>query len=45
MITESVEPRDMTNAIGLSSIAFNGSRATGPAIAGVLIAVAGTGDG
>jgi MFS family permease len=43
MITESVEPHDMTNAIGLSSIAFNGSRTLGPTIAGVLIALAGTG--
>jgi MFS family permease len=43
MITESVDPREMTNAIGLSSIAFNGSRTIGPTIAGVLIALAGTG--
>jgi MFS family permease len=43
MISEAVDPRDMTNAIGLSSVAFNGSRMIGPAIAGILIAVAGTG--
>ncbi len=42
MISEAVDPRDMTNAIGLSSIAFNGSRMIGPAIAGILIAVGGT---
>jgi MFS family permease len=43
MISQSVQPRDITNAIGVSSIAFNGSRMVGPAIAGVLIALAGTG--
>jgi len=43
MTSEAVEPRDITNAIGVSSIAFNGSRTIGPAIAGVLIAVVGTG--
>ncbi|HEY3118443.1 MAG TPA: MFS transporter [Chloroflexota bacterium] len=43
MTSESVEPRDITNAIGVSSIAFNGSRTIGPAVSGVLIAVAGTG--
>jgi MFS family permease len=43
MTTESVERRDITNAIGLSSIAFNSSRTIGPAAAGILIAVAGTG--
>src|SRR5207249_7693871 len=31
MITESVDRHDMTNAIGLSSIAFNASRPNGPA--------------
>jgi len=43
MTTESVPPRDLTNAIGLGSVAFNGSRSVGPAVAGILIAVAGTG--
>jgi MFS family permease len=43
MISESVEPHDMTNAIGVSSIAFNGSRTIGPSIAGVIIAMAGVG--
>ena len=42
MTSESVQPRDITNAVGLSSIAFNGSRTIGPAIAGVIIAVVGT---
>ncbi len=43
MQTEVVEPRDITNAIGVSSIAFNASRSIGPAIAGIVIAVWGTG--
>jgi MFS family permease len=43
MISGSVAPRDITNAVGVSSIAFNGSRTLGPAIAGILIAVVGTG--
>jgi MFS family permease len=42
MTSESVQPEDITNAVGVSSIAFNGSRLVGPAIAGVLIAVVGT---
>ncbi len=43
MQTEVVLPRDMTNAIGVSSIAFNASRSIGPAIAGIVIAAIGTG--
>lgn len=43
MQTEVVDPRDMTNAIGVSSIAFNASRSIGPAIAGIIIAAVGTG--
>jgi MFS family permease len=43
MIAEAVAPRDLTNAIGINSIAWNGSRTIGPAIAGILIATIGTG--
>jgi MFS family permease len=43
MTSESVAPRELTNAIGLNSIAFNSSRTIGPAVAGVLIALTGTG--
>lgn len=42
MVTEAVAPRDLTNAIGINSIAWNGSRTVGPAIAGVLIFLVGT---
>jgi MFS family permease len=43
MTSDAVPPHHLTNAIGLNSVAFNGSRTVGPAVAGVLIAVAGTG--
>ncbi len=43
LIPESVDPRRLTNAIGLASIAFNLSRIVGPAVAGGLIAVVGAG--
>jgi MFS family permease len=43
MTSESVPPEHLTNAIGLNSVAFNGSRTVGPAVAGILIALAGTG--
>jgi MFS family permease len=38
-----VGPRELPNAVALNSGLFNGSRIVGPAIAGILIAVVGTG--
>lgn len=38
-----VGPRELPNAVALNSGLFNGSRVIGPAIAGLLIAVVGTG--
>ena len=38
-----VGPRSLPNAVALNAGVFNGSRVIGPAIAGVVIAVAGTG--
>ena len=38
-----VGPRELPNAVALNTGLFNGSRIVGPAIAGVIIAVAGTG--
>lgn len=43
MISDTVPPDSLTNAIGLTSIVFNVARSTGPAIAGILIAMSGTG--
>ncbi len=43
MIGDAVPVKQLTNAIGLNSIIFNVSRSAGPAVAGVLIAAAGTG--
>lgn len=43
MIGDSVPVKHLTNAIGLNSIIFNVSRSAGPAVAGFLIAVMGTG--
>ncbi|MEN9646717.1 MAG: hypothetical protein RL238_3386 [Actinomycetota bacterium] len=43
LIPELVEPRELTQAIGLNNIAYNGSQSVGPALAGVIIAVAGPG--
>jgi MFS family permease len=43
MVSESVDRRHLTNAIALNSVAFNVSRSGGPALAGILIAVVGTG--
>ncbi|RAY15503.1 MFS transporter [Actinomadura craniellae] len=40
---EMVGPRELPNAIALNSATFNGARIVGPAIAGVLIALIGTG--
>ena len=42
MIADTVPASHLTNAIGLNSIIFNVARSTGPALAGVLIAVFGT---
>jgi MFS family permease len=43
IIADVVPANNLTNAIGLNSIIFNVARSTGPALAGVLIAAAGTG--
>ena len=43
MIGDAVPISHLTNAIGLNSIIFNVARSAGPAIAGLLIAVVGTG--
>ncbi|MBI4529552.1 MAG: MFS transporter [Deltaproteobacteria bacterium] len=43
MVADAVPPRNLTNAIGLNAVIFNVARSTGPALAGMLIAVFGTG--
>lgn len=43
IVTDTVPLELLTNAIGLTALIFNGSRLFGPAIAGLIIAVAGTG--
>ena len=43
VITSLVPPRQIPNAVALNSLQFNLSRAIGPAIAGLLLARAGTG--
>jgi MFS family permease len=43
MVANVVDRRSLTNAIGLDSMIFNVCRSTGPALAGLLIAFAGTG--
>ncbi|HWO40442.1 MAG TPA: MFS transporter [Candidatus Eisenbacteria bacterium] len=43
MISDSVPPENLTNAIGLNAVIFNVARSTGPALAGILIAGWGTG--
>lgn len=43
MVSDAVPLAHLTNAIGLNSVFFNLSRSTGPAIAGLLIALVGTG--
>lgn len=43
LVFEAVPVRHLTNAIGLDSLVFNSSRSTGPALAGAIIAVVGTG--
>jgi MFS family permease len=42
MISDAVPHSHLTNAIGLNSIIFNLARSTGPAVAGLLIALFGT---
>ena len=43
MIADAVQPPYLTNAIGLHALIFNVARSTGPALAGMLISVSGTG--
>jgi MFS family permease len=43
LITELVEPDEVANAMSLNTAVMTGSRVIGPALAGVLIAVVGTG--
>jgi MFS family permease len=43
MVADAVPPENLTNAIGLNSVVFNVARSTGPALAGVLIVMVGTG--
>jgi MFS family permease len=43
MISDTVPPDNLTNAIGLNAVVFNMARSTGPALAGFLIAVFNTG--
>jgi MFS family permease len=42
MISDSVPPNCLTNAMGLNAVVFNSARSAGPALAGVLIAFYGT---
>jgi MFS family permease len=42
-VVEMVGKRDLPNAIALNSASFNGARVLGPAVAGLLIALVGTG--
>ena len=43
MISDTVPPENLTNAIGLNAVVFNMARSTGPALAGILISVFNTG--
>ncbi len=43
MISDTVPPENLTNAIGLNAVVFNMARSAGPALAGLLIAVFNTG--
>ncbi len=43
LIPELVGPDELTQAIGLNNVAYNGSQSVGPALAGVVIAAAGPG--
>ncbi len=42
-VSEMVAPDDLTNAVGLNSASFNAARVVGPAVAGGLIALFGSG--
>ena len=42
-VVEMVGPDDLTNAVGLNSTIFNSARILGPAVAGVMITLIGTG--
>jgi MFS family permease len=42
-VSEMVGPIDLPNAVSLNSVTFNAARIVGPAVAGVVIAAAGTG--
>jgi MFS family permease len=42
-VVEMVGPEDLANAVGLNSSVFNGARLVGPAVAGLVIQVSGTG--
>lgn len=42
-VSDIVSEKELSNAVGLNSVAFNSARLVGPAIAGVLIALIGTG--
>ena len=43
MISDTVPPKALTNAIGLNAVVFNMARSTGPALAGALISIFNTG--
>ena len=43
MISDTVPPKTLTNAIGLNAVVFNMARSTGPALAGLLISLVNTG--
>lgn len=43
LIPDLVGPEELTQAIGLNNISYNGSQSVGPALAGVVIAAAGAG--
>jgi MFS family permease len=43
MISDTVPPKSLTNAIGLNAVVFNMARSTGPAVAGALISLFSTG--
>jgi MFS family permease len=42
MVSDSVPPAYLTNALGLNAVVFNSARSAGPALAGILIAAFGT---
>jgi MFS family permease len=42
-VSDIVSEKELSNAVGLNSVSFNSARLVGPAIAGVLIALIGTG--